>query len=110
MEAGEVFGARLRRGLQGVAVGSAVGAADGSGVSSGPRGRRHAGVSLAAGASVSALSALFTETARTGNEHDEREREQTENDQRRNGYPSREGRCCMAYLPCYSVKWMWLLM
>jgi len=64
---------------------------------------------LAAGASVSALSALFTETARTATSTTSASasRQKTISagtDTRR------EGRCCMAYLPCYSVKWMWLLM
>ena len=92
----------------GVAVGSAVGAAEGSGVSSGPE-VGGTGVSLAAGASVSARSALFTETARTATSTTSASasRQKTISagtDTRR------EGRCCMAYLPCYSVKWMWLLM
>ena len=83
-------------------------AADGSGVSSGPE-VGGTGVSLAAGASVSALSVLFTETARTATSTTSASasRQKTISagtDTRR------EGRCCMAYLPCYSVKWMWLLM
>ena len=61
------------------------------------------GVSLAAGASVSALSALRTETARTATSTTSASasRQKTISagtDTRR------EGRCCMVFLPYYSVK------